>query len=189
GDGEAARETGERLRALGAAVQELPAAALVEEDGAAAWARERAPVHAFVFDAGGGFGSGGDDALTATMAAAWRAIRAIAARRPPPCPRRPGGAGEPGADAVGGMGALRDHRGGAVAGPRHHQRRAGRPRLLSHLARRRLLQRLPVRARRRARDRRLGPRGDRGRALLRTSYAAHMRLLWRCPILPAMTKQ
>jgi len=78
GDGEAARETGERLRALGAEVQELPAAALAEEDGAAAWARERAPVHAFVFDAGGGFGSGGADALTATMEAAWRAIRAIA---------------------------------------------------------------------------------------------------------------
>ena len=78
GDGEAARETRERLRALGAEVQELPADALADEDGAAGWARERAPLHALVVDAGGGFGSGGADALTVTMEATWRAIRAIA---------------------------------------------------------------------------------------------------------------
>jgi NAD(P)-dependent dehydrogenase (short-subunit alcohol dehydrogenase family) len=78
GDGEAARETGACLRALGAEVHELPEDALANEDGAAGWARERTPLHALVFDAGAGFGSGGAEALRTTMEAAWRAIRAVA---------------------------------------------------------------------------------------------------------------
>jgi NAD(P)-dependent dehydrogenase (short-subunit alcohol dehydrogenase family) len=78
GDGGAAQATHTRLRALGAEVDELPGDVLADEDGAAAWARERAPLHAFVFDAGAHFGSGGADALRATMELAWRAIRAVA---------------------------------------------------------------------------------------------------------------
>lgn len=78
GDGGAARETRSRLRMLGAEVDDLPGDVLADEDGAAAWARDRAPLHALVIDAGAGFGSGGADALRATMESAWRAIRGVA---------------------------------------------------------------------------------------------------------------
>jgi NAD(P)-dependent dehydrogenase (short-subunit alcohol dehydrogenase family) len=78
GDGGAATETRARLIALGAHVDELAAVVLADEDAAAGWARDRAPLHALVVEAGAGFGSGGGDALRATMEAAWRAIRAIA---------------------------------------------------------------------------------------------------------------
>jgi NAD(P)-dependent dehydrogenase (short-subunit alcohol dehydrogenase family) len=78
GGGGGARAMGEGLRGLGAEVAELPDDALADEDGAAAWARDRAPLHALVFDAGGRFGAGGADALRATMEQAWRAVRAIA---------------------------------------------------------------------------------------------------------------
>jgi citronellol/citronellal dehydrogenase len=77
GDGEAARAVRARLDALGAQVHELPDGALADEDGAAAWARDRAPLHALVVDAGAGFGSGGAEALRATLEQAWRAIRAV----------------------------------------------------------------------------------------------------------------
>jgi hypothetical protein len=79
GGGGAARAAGERLRSLGAEVAELSDGALADEEAAAAWARDRAPLHALVFDAGEGFGGGGADALRATMEQAWRAIRAVAA--------------------------------------------------------------------------------------------------------------
>lgn len=78
GDGEAAAATRARLVMLGAKVDALGADALADEEGAAAWARERAPLHALVIDAGAGFGSGGADALRGTMETAWRAIHAIA---------------------------------------------------------------------------------------------------------------
>ena len=78
GDGGVAAETRARLIALGAQVDQLPVDALADDDGAAGWARERAPLHALVIDAGAGFGSGGAEALRATMDTAWRAIRAIA---------------------------------------------------------------------------------------------------------------
>jgi NAD(P)-dependent dehydrogenase (short-subunit alcohol dehydrogenase family) len=78
GDGGAGRETRSRLQALGAEVDELPGDALAEEEGAAGWARDRAPLDALVFDAGAGFGSGGADALHGTMEAAWRSVRAVA---------------------------------------------------------------------------------------------------------------
>ena len=45
---------------------------------AAAWARDRAPLHALLYDADAGFGAGGADALRATLEQAWRAIRAVA---------------------------------------------------------------------------------------------------------------
>ncbi len=78
GDGAAARETRARLHQLGAEVHQLPGDTLADEESAAAWAHERAPLHALVFDAGAGFGAGGAGALGETMEAAWRAIRAIA---------------------------------------------------------------------------------------------------------------
>jgi NAD(P)-dependent dehydrogenase (short-subunit alcohol dehydrogenase family) len=77
GGGSAARAAGERLRSLGAQVDELPRDVLADEDGAADWARDRTPLHAFVCDAGGGFGAGGADALRATMELTWRAVRAV----------------------------------------------------------------------------------------------------------------
>jgi NAD(P)-dependent dehydrogenase (short-subunit alcohol dehydrogenase family) len=78
GGGGAARAAGERMRSLGAEVAELPDDVLADEDGAAAWARDRAPLDGLVFDAGAGFGAGGADALGSTMEQAWRSIRAIA---------------------------------------------------------------------------------------------------------------
>lgn len=77
GDGAAALQTNARLEALGAEVLTLSPEALADEDGAAGWARDRLPLHALVFDAGAEFGSGGADALRATMESAWRAVRAI----------------------------------------------------------------------------------------------------------------
>lgn len=79
GGGAPATAAGEQLRALGATVHELPAAVLADEDGAAGWARDRAPVHALVVDTADTFAAGGGDALRATMEHAWRAARAVAA--------------------------------------------------------------------------------------------------------------
>jgi NAD(P)-dependent dehydrogenase (short-subunit alcohol dehydrogenase family) len=67
-----------RLRALGAVVDELGADILADEDSAAGWARDHAPLDALVYDAGPAFGAGGADALRSTMDEAWRAIRAVA---------------------------------------------------------------------------------------------------------------
>jgi NAD(P)-dependent dehydrogenase (short-subunit alcohol dehydrogenase family) len=78
GDGGAARKARHEMAALGADVVELTADVLADEDRAAAWARERAPLHALVIDAGAEFGSGGAEALRVTMESAWRAIRAVA---------------------------------------------------------------------------------------------------------------
>ncbi len=78
GGGGATRNTRARLRALGAHVDEVPGDVLSDEDGAVGWARDRAPLHALVFDAGAGFGAGGADALRGTMEQAWRAVRAVA---------------------------------------------------------------------------------------------------------------
>jgi NAD(P)-dependent dehydrogenase (short-subunit alcohol dehydrogenase family) len=78
GAGGAAAQALLQLQALGAAVAELPAEILADEAGAAAWARDRAPLHALLFDAGAGFGAGGADALRATLDQAWRAIHAVA---------------------------------------------------------------------------------------------------------------
>ncbi len=78
GGGGAARAAADRLRSLGAQIAELADDVLADEEAAAAWARDRAPLHGLVFDAGEGFGAGGADALRTTMEQAWRAIRAIA---------------------------------------------------------------------------------------------------------------
>jgi NAD(P)-dependent dehydrogenase (short-subunit alcohol dehydrogenase family) len=78
GAGGAAAQARDQLGALGAEVVQLPVDMLADEDGAAAWTRDRAPLHALLYDAGEGFGTGGADALRATLEQAWRAIRAIA---------------------------------------------------------------------------------------------------------------
>ena len=79
GDGEAARAARERLQALGAHVEALTGAVLADEDGAAGWAREHAPVHALLVDAADTFAAGGPDALRAALEHAWRAGRALGA--------------------------------------------------------------------------------------------------------------
>ncbi len=79
GDGGAAAAARERLRVLGAAVTDLPDHVLADEDGAVAWARERAPLHGLLIDGAATFGAGGADALRATLEHVWRAARAVAA--------------------------------------------------------------------------------------------------------------
>lgn len=64
------------VRGLGADVLELAAGG--DEEAAAQWARERAPLHALVFDAGDAFRSGGADRLQSALELAWRAARAVA---------------------------------------------------------------------------------------------------------------
>jgi NAD(P)-dependent dehydrogenase (short-subunit alcohol dehydrogenase family) len=78
GDGETARVARERLEALGARVEALGGDVLAHEDGAAGWARERAPVHALLVDAAPTFAGGGPDALRTALEHTWRAARALA---------------------------------------------------------------------------------------------------------------
>lgn len=78
GDGTAALQACTRLRDLGAEVHELPDGAFADEEDAAAWARQRAPLHALVVDTGAAFGMGGPDGLRTAMEGTWRAIRAVA---------------------------------------------------------------------------------------------------------------
>jgi hypothetical protein len=78
GDGGAAREARDRLEALGAHVEALGRDALADEDGAARWAGERAPVHALLIDAADTFAAGGPDGLRTSLEQAWRAARAVA---------------------------------------------------------------------------------------------------------------
>ncbi len=68
----------ERLRALGARVEQMPEQLLSDEEAAADWARARAPLSALVFDAGPSFESGGAQRLQASLELAWRAARAVA---------------------------------------------------------------------------------------------------------------
>jgi NAD(P)-dependent dehydrogenase (short-subunit alcohol dehydrogenase family) len=79
GDGQAARAARDRLEALGAHVEALGGNVLADEDGAAHWADERAPVHALLIDAAHTFATGGPEALRAALEHAWRAARALAA--------------------------------------------------------------------------------------------------------------
>jgi hypothetical protein len=90
GGGSPATVAAERLSALGATVHRLPAGVLADEEGAAGWARDRAPLHALVVDTADTFASGGGDALRATLEHAWRAARAVAtgALIDPPAPGR-----------------------------------------------------------------------------------------------------
>jgi hypothetical protein len=77
-DGRGAETMRDALHALGAEVHALPAGSLADEEGAAAWARERAPLHALVLDARGTFAAGGPEGLRVALEHAWRATRAVA---------------------------------------------------------------------------------------------------------------
>jgi NAD(P)-dependent dehydrogenase (short-subunit alcohol dehydrogenase family) len=67
------------LAGLGARVETVPADLPEEDDAVGSWARERAPLHAIVFDAGAAFGGGGSDALTGALERAWSAVHEVAA--------------------------------------------------------------------------------------------------------------
>jgi NAD(P)-dependent dehydrogenase (short-subunit alcohol dehydrogenase family) len=64
---------------LGAWVDTLEDTVLRDEDAAAAWVSERAPLHAIVFDAAAAFGAGGAPGLASALRQAWLATRPVAA--------------------------------------------------------------------------------------------------------------
>jgi NAD(P)-dependent dehydrogenase (short-subunit alcohol dehydrogenase family) len=68
----------EQLVALGATVDSIPDDVVLDEDVAAGWVGERAPLHALVFCAAPSFGSGGETRLHGSMALAWLSARAVA---------------------------------------------------------------------------------------------------------------
>lgn len=69
----------EALVELGAEVELLDVEALPHEDERAGeWPRDRAPLHALVYCAGGAFGDGGRDGLDAALEHAWCAVREVA---------------------------------------------------------------------------------------------------------------
>ena len=78
GDGLGAETMRDALHGLGAEVHALPAGSLADEEEAAAWARERTPLHALVLDARGTFAAGGPEGLRIAIEHAWRAVRAVA---------------------------------------------------------------------------------------------------------------
>jgi NAD(P)-dependent dehydrogenase (short-subunit alcohol dehydrogenase family) len=75
--GDTTRTMRSRLETLGAQVDVIGAEVLADEDSAAGWARDRAPLHALVCDAGAAFGDGGADGLRVSMEQTWRAVRAV----------------------------------------------------------------------------------------------------------------
>jgi NAD(P)-dependent dehydrogenase (short-subunit alcohol dehydrogenase family) len=78
GDGSVAAAASEALQDLGAQVHVLSAGALADEEDATTWARERAPLHVLVVDAGATFGIGGPDGLRLALEQAWRTTHAVA---------------------------------------------------------------------------------------------------------------
>lgn len=75
--GEGAAALSDGLGRLGAELETLPAVGVgEEEDRVGGWARARGPFHALVYRSG--FGSGGDQALVATLDQAWAAVREVA---------------------------------------------------------------------------------------------------------------
>jgi NAD(P)-dependent dehydrogenase (short-subunit alcohol dehydrogenase family) len=69
---------GDGLDGLGARVENVPAQLPEDEEAVGAWARERAPLHAIVFDAGEAFGGGGPQGLALALERAWSAVREVA---------------------------------------------------------------------------------------------------------------
>jgi NAD(P)-dependent dehydrogenase (short-subunit alcohol dehydrogenase family) len=67
----------EALIALGASIEEF-APGSVEDDSCSQWARDRAPLHALVYDAREPFGEGGQAALRTALEEGWTATRAVA---------------------------------------------------------------------------------------------------------------
>lgn len=76
--GGAGESIGERLRALGARVDEIGGETLSDEDAAAEWMRGRAPLHGLVVCAADSFGAGGAERLQQSLELCWRAARAAA---------------------------------------------------------------------------------------------------------------
>lgn len=67
------------LMSLGAEVEPLPLDGLGEdEERVGEWARAHLPLHALLYSSAAAFGSGGDQALSATLDAAWAAVREVA---------------------------------------------------------------------------------------------------------------
>lgn len=76
---DAGEELGRHLGGLGAEIEQLGLHQLAaDEDRVGDWARSRAPLHGLIYSAGAVFGQGGDDALRATLDAAWGFIREVA---------------------------------------------------------------------------------------------------------------
>lgn len=67
----------ERLQGLGAGVQVMDGASANDEEGAAAWVADRAPLDALVYDARKAFGRGGHQPLRAVLDRAWISARAV----------------------------------------------------------------------------------------------------------------
>lgn len=63
------------LAALGARTEALPTG---DESELEDWARERAPLHGLVYDAGSAFAGGGEAPLQGAIEQAWGAVRAVA---------------------------------------------------------------------------------------------------------------
>ena len=78
GDGAVASAVSGASEGLGAHAQALPAGVLADEEGAAAWAREQAPLHVLIVDAGAIFATGGPEGLRLALEQTWRATRAVA---------------------------------------------------------------------------------------------------------------
>ena len=78
GEGSVAAAVSSALRALGAQVHALPAVVLADEEGAAAWAGEHAPLHALIVDTSATFATGGPEGLRLALEDTWRATRAVA---------------------------------------------------------------------------------------------------------------
>jgi hypothetical protein len=81
--GDGGEELGEALAALGAELVAVPARGVAEDPGGAEdedrvgeWGRAHRPLHGLVYAVA--FGSGGDQALVATLDDAWAAIREVA---------------------------------------------------------------------------------------------------------------
>jgi NAD(P)-dependent dehydrogenase (short-subunit alcohol dehydrogenase family) len=68
----------EQLAVLGAWVDSIGEQVALDEDAAAAWVAERAPLDALVFCAGTSFGAGGAAGLRVSLELAWRSARAVA---------------------------------------------------------------------------------------------------------------
>jgi NAD(P)-dependent dehydrogenase (short-subunit alcohol dehydrogenase family) len=78
--GGAPSSIGGALERLGASVEVMPADGSLGEDEerVGEWARSRGRLHAVVYDARQAFGSGGEQALSDSLEAAWIAVREVA---------------------------------------------------------------------------------------------------------------
>jgi hypothetical protein len=68
----------DRLAQLGAWVDSVGQAVLLDEEAGAAWVSERLPLHGLVYDAAATFAAGGEAGLGGALRQAWLATRAVA---------------------------------------------------------------------------------------------------------------